>query len=92
MRLVIGWFFRLLDGSLSWAFNGIVQLWDVEPRNPEEWVKISYPNIGEGWLHLDSLPDSNQEWVIMLIAGPIVHPILILFGILLSIKQQNRHV
>jgi len=71
------------------GFNGIVQLWDTEPRNPREWVKISYPNIGEGWLHLGSTPESDLEWIIMLIAGPIVHPTLILLGVL-SLRPDNR--
>ncbi len=64
------------------SFNGLVQLWDTIPNHPDEWVKIYYPGIGEGWLRLSSLPSNNLEWILMLLAGPIMHPILILVGIL----------
>jgi hypothetical protein len=101
LALTVGYLSGMLHEAGHWAvlqafgreplmgFNGIVQLWDTEPRNPKEWVKISYPNIGEGWLHLGSTPESSLEWIIMLIAGPIVHPALILMGIL-SLRSGNR--
>ena len=61
------------------SFLGLVQMWE-EPLHPENWVKISILGIGEGWLRLSSLPGSAMEWVIMLLAGQLIQPILIIIG------------
>jgi hypothetical protein len=101
LALIVGYLSGMLHEAGHWAvlqtsgrgplmgFSGLVQLWDTEPQNSDEWVKISYPNIGEGWLHLRSLPETNGEWIAMLVAGPIVHPILVLLGVILVLNGRT---
>ncbi|RMG68053.1 MAG: hypothetical protein D6715_03295 [Calditrichaeota bacterium] len=65
------------------GFAGIVQRWDEPPLHPEHWQKIEYPEVGIGWMRLESLPETDLEWAIMLLAGQLVPLILIVLGIFL---------
>jgi len=72
---------QLFGRGPTMGFAGIVQRWDSPPMQPEHWQKISYEEIGTGWLRIHSLPQSNTEWAIMLLAGQLVPLLLIALGI-----------
>ncbi|MGQ4875641.1 MAG: hypothetical protein ACP6IY_16360 [Promethearchaeia archaeon] len=75
---------QLYGREPAFGFTGLIQLWGKVPQHPEHWTKYKDPIDGEeGWLYLDSLPQSSAEWVIMLAAGQIAQIIIIIIGLLI---------
>lgn len=74
------------------GFGGLVQMWNRVPNDPDEWVNIHYPGVGDGWLHLGSLPESDFEWAVMLFTGEFMQLLLILVGIFLAKKGRFKEI
>lgn len=63
-----------------WGFTSLVQIWDRTPTSPVEWVQTTSIDGDQGWLYLDSVPDSDLEWLLFIVAGPIIQLIAIVIG------------
>ena len=73
------------------GFAGLVQRWDTPPQFPDHWQQIQYPEVGIGWMRLQSLPGSHLEWAAMLLAGQMVPLLLIGLGFFLFHRHRwNR--
>lgn len=67
-----------------WSFTSLVQLWDRAPSNPVEWVETTASDGVTGWLHLGSPIASDLEWLLFLVAGPLIQLVAIVAGLLLA--------
>ncbi len=65
----------------TWGFIGLVQLWNTQPQNPNNWVKTSTPEGEIGWLRLNSLPTHKTEIAIAGAAGPATSLSFVLLGL-----------
>jgi hypothetical protein len=71
-----------------WGFTRLMQKWDNPPLHPDEWTETIAPSGERGWLRLTSAP-GKMEFAIMLIAGPLVSILGVVFGLCLTHWNRN---
>ncbi len=64
------------------SFTGLVQQHET-PASLEGWSQFAVPGGEPVWLHLETLPESGAEWVLMLSAGPLAQVAAMLVGLVL---------
>ncbi|MDP1624550.1 MAG: hypothetical protein Q8L64_02155, partial [bacterium] len=84
--------YQVYHRNPTWGFIGLVQLWNTQPENPNNWVKTSTPEGEIGWLRLDSLPTEKSEIAIIGAAGPIASLLCAYLGLCLAYKYKNNDV
>ncbi len=84
--------YQIYGRNPTWGFIGLVQLWNTQPEDPNQWVETSTPEGEIGWLRLDSLPSENLEIAIMGAAGPIASLLCAYLGLYLAYKYNNNVV
>lgn len=72
-----------------WGISSIVQIWDREPRAPEEWSQFTDPDGDTGWLYLASAPEGDAEMLAFILAGPLVQILAVALGFLLLFKGKT---
>ncbi len=82
--------YQIYGRNPTWGFIGLVQLWNTQPKNPNNWVETSTPEGEIGWLRVDSLPTEKLEIAIIGAAGPVASLLSAYLGLCLAYKYKNR--
>lgn len=67
-----------------WGFTSLVQLSESEPSSLDNWVELTNIDGSLSWLHLESLPASDTEWVLFLAAGPLIQLAAVVIGLMFA--------
>jgi hypothetical protein len=74
---------QLFGRKPLWGITSLVQLSEREPASPEDWVELTNTDGSVSWLHLESLPASDVEWVLFLAAGPLLQLAAVVTGLVI---------
>jgi hypothetical protein len=80
----------VIGRSPVWGLTAMIQLSDRAPVDPTGWSQLTSPTGSASWLHLGSLPSSDAEWAIMLVAGPLVQVLAAFVGLVIAVRAVNR--
>lgn len=67
-----------------WGFTSLVQLWDKVPAVTADWVETTSIDGRVGWLHLQSPVASDMEWLLFLVAGPLIQLVAVVVGFVIA--------
>ncbi len=85
------WFFlQIFQREPNIGFLGLIQVWSGQPTSVIGWSLFTDPVGGsQGWFWLSSLPQSNSEWIGMLMMGQVFQVLTIVLGLVLIFQAKN---
>jgi hypothetical protein len=87
------WFLmQLYQRGPTVGFLGLLQSWDTQPSNLNNWQVLTIPGGEQGWLRLSSLPQSSFEWISLMMMGQLFQIFAILLGLYVLYRSRNRLV
>jgi len=75
---------QLFGRQPVWGFTSLVQLWDRIPTFTADWVETTSIDGRVGWLHMQSPVASDIEWLLFLVAGPLIQLVAIVVGLVIA--------
>lgn len=81
--------YQIYRRNPTWGFIALVQLWDVQPLHPNDWVQRIAPDGTIGWLRLASSPESKTENLLEAAAGPLASLAGAIAGLWIAYKNGN---
>lgn len=75
--------YQVMGRDPVWGFTKIIQVWDMPPSNPEEWIETSFEG-DPGWLKISSPQESSTEKAVSIAAGPLAGLLAAILGLVLT--------
>jgi hypothetical protein len=81
--------YQIMGRDPVWGFTKLVQIWDTQPKNPDEWVETVGLEGERGWLKLSSPVESDTEKFLNTVAGPLAGLFSAALGLLIERRSEN---
>ncbi len=82
--------FQLLGLEPVWGFTKLVQVWEIPPANPAEWVETRGAEGEPGWLKLSSPLVGKTERAVSAAAGPLAGLLGAALGLFVATRSSWR--